>query len=53
MSMNGIGASIRVDDLCESLLPYVATTANIADFFTKPLAAADFYRHRNCIMNVP
>ena len=45
-----------VRDLVEDgtlVVPFVATTANIADFFTKPLAAADFYRHCNVIMNVP
>ena len=32
-------------------VPYVATTSNMADFFTKPLAAAQFYTLRNLIMN--
>ena len=32
-------------------VPYVATTSNMADFFTKPLAAAQFYSLRNRIMN--
>ena len=32
-------------------VPYVATTSNMADFFTKPLPAAQFYSLRNRIMN--
>ena len=32
-------------------VPYVATTSNMADFFTKPLAAAQFYALQNLIMN--
>ena len=32
-------------------VPYVATTANMADFFTKPLAAAQFFALRNLMMN--
>ena len=32
-------------------MPYVSTTSNMADFFTKPLAAAQFYALRNRIMN--
>ncbi|KAL1527266.1 hypothetical protein AB1Y20_015941 [Prymnesium parvum] len=35
------------------VVPYVATIDNMADFFTKPLAAAAFYSMRNRIMNVP
>lgn len=45
-----------VRDLVEEgtlVVPFVATAANMADFFTKPLRAAEFYRHRNLIMNVP
>ena len=34
-------------------VPFVSTTENMADFFTKPLAAAEFYRLRRIIMNVP
>ena len=32
-------------------VPYVATTSNMADFFTKPLAGAQFFTLRNLIMN--
>ena len=32
-------------------VPYVSTTSNMADFFTKPLAAAQFFALRNLIMN--
>ena len=32
-------------------VPYVSTTSNMADFFTKPLAAAQFFALRNQIMN--
>ena len=32
-------------------VPYVSTTSNMADFFTKPLAAAHFFALRNLIMN--
>ena len=32
-------------------VPYVHTASNMADFFTKPLAAAQFYALRNRIMN--
>ena len=35
------------------VVPYVATSENMADFFTKPLTAGDFFRHRNAIMNLP
>jgi hypothetical protein len=34
------------------VVPYVNTADNLADFFTKPLAAKVFYRLRNEIMNV-
>ncbi len=33
-------------------VPLVSTVDNIADFFTKPLAAKDFFRFRDAIMNV-
>ena len=33
-------------------VPYVHTSENIADFFTKPLNAKNFFRLRNIIMNV-
>lgn len=45
-----------VRDVVESnqlVVPYVASSENMADFFTKPLAASDFYRHRKTIMNLP
>lgn len=46
-----------VRDLVEDgviTVPYVTTTDNMADFFTtKPLATADFFRHRRTIMNLP
>mmetsp|Transcript_25587 Transcript_25587/g.54333 ORF Transcript_25587/g.54333 Transcript_25587/m.54333 type:complete len:215 (-) Transcript_25587:24-668(-) len=32
-------------------VPYVATAANMADLFTKPLAASSFFPLRNVIMN--
>ena len=35
------------------IVPFVKTTDNLADFFTKPLAAGDFFRLRNEIMNLP
>jgi hypothetical protein len=35
------------------VVPYVKTNDNLADFFTKPLAAGDFFRLRNDIMNLP
>ena len=35
------------------VVPYVNTVDNMADFFTKALAAAPFYSFRNKIMNVP
>ena len=35
------------------VVPYVATSDNMADFFTKPLSAKSFYKNRNQIMNVP
>jgi hypothetical protein len=34
------------------VVPYVSTHANLADFFTKPLAGKNFFRLRNTIMNV-
>ena len=34
-------------------VPFVSTVDNIADFFTKPLPAKQFYRMRDIIMNVP
>ena len=33
-------------------VPYVKTTDNMADFFTKPLPAKTFFRMRDTIMNV-
>ena len=45
-----------VRDMVESLelrVPFVRTKDNIADFFTKPLPAKDFFRHRAAIMNEP
>jgi hypothetical protein len=35
------------------VVPYVKSSENLADFFTKPLAAHDFFRNRNLIMNLP
>ena len=37
----------------ELIVPFVSTTANMADFFTKPLAGDVFFRLRNTIMNLP
>ena len=37
----------------ELIVPFVSTTANMADFFTKPLAGDAFFRLRNTIMNMP
>ena len=37
----------------ELIVPFVSTTANMADFFTKPLAREAFFRLRNSIMNLP
>ena len=37
----------------ELIVPFVCTTANMADFFTKPLAGDAFFRLRNAIMNLP
>ena len=34
-------------------VPFVKTTENLADFFTKPLPAKSFFPLRNKIMNVP
>ena len=34
-------------------VPYVKSAENLADFFTKPLAAKQFFAMRNIIMNVP
>ena len=33
-------------------VPYVRTADNLADFFTKPLPAKQFFAMRNRIMNV-
>ena len=35
------------------VVPFVRTTDNLADFFTKPLAASTFFAMRNAIMNIP
>ena len=35
------------------VVPYVATEANVADMFTKPLPAKSFYALRNRVMNWP
>ena len=35
------------------VVPYVATSDNIADFFTKPLKPVRFFHLRNIIMNIP
>ena len=35
------------------VVPFVSTTDNYADFFTKPLKPARFFHLRNLIMNVP
>ena len=35
------------------VVPFVSTTDNMADFFTKPLGSRDFFRMRDIIMNVP
>ena len=43
-----------VRDMVESLeieVPFVRTADNIADFFTKPLGAAQFHTLRKRIMN--
>ena len=42
----------RVESL-EISVPFVRSEQNMADFFTKPLSAATFFRLRNTIMNVP
>ena len=45
-----------VRDMVESFeleVPFVRTDDNIADFFTKPLAAKKFYAMRRVIMNEP
>ena len=34
-------------------VPFVATSDNVADFFTKPLMGKDFFRLRDKVMNVP
>ena len=34
-------------------VPFVRSADNMADFFTKPLPSATFFRLRNSIMNVP
>ena len=41
-----------VEDL-RLVVPFVSTIDNMADFFTKPLKPADFFRMRDAIMNVP
>jgi len=33
-------------------VPYIKSSDNLADFFTKPLPTRDFFRLRNLIMNV-
>ena len=42
----------RVESL-EIAVPFVRSEHNMADFFTKPLPTATFFRLRNSIMNVP
>ena len=45
-----------IRDMVEALqieVPYVPTDENIADFFTKPLAANKFFPMRDRIMGVP
>ena len=37
----------------ELVVPYVPSTANLADFFTKPLKPAPFFEMRAKIMNIP
>ena len=37
----------------EITVSFVRTADNLADFFTKPLAAAQFFPIRDAIMNVP
>ena len=37
----------------EITVPFVRTDDNLADFFTKPLPAAQFFPLRDAIMNVP
>ena len=34
-------------------VPFVKTTDNLTDFFTKPLSTKNFYRMRDILMNVP
>ena len=34
-------------------VPFVRTLDNMADFFTKPLCAKNFFRMRDVLMNVP
>ena len=44
-----------IRDMVEALelqVPFVPTKENVADFFTKPLAEADFLRFRDIIMNI-
>ena len=41
----------RVESL-EISVPFVRSELNMADFFTKPLLSATFFRLRNAIMNV-
>ena len=40
-------------EMLELRVPFVRSELNMADFFTKPLAAPAFFRFRNAIMNVP
>ena len=40
-------------EMLELRVPFVRSELNMADFFTKPLAAPAFFRFRNFIMNVP
>ena len=42
----------RVESL-EISVPFVRSEQNMADFFTKPLPSATFFRLRDAIMNVP
>ena len=37
----------------ELRVPFVGTSDNAADFFTKPLPAKTFYAMRNRLMNIP
>ena len=42
----------KVESL-ELSVPFVRSTDNMADFFTKPLSAKSFFGFRDAIMNVP